>query len=240
MEMSEYAVFCKGIKKGFDLEGSRRIEVLKDLALDIKNGELLILAGPSGGGKTTLLSIISMILNTDKGDIFIKGQDVTKMTMEERENFRKIHLGFVFQSYNLLDSLTVAENVAIPLLIQGMPMQKALKEVEYALIEIGIEHKMHEYTSLLSGGEMQRVAIARAIVHQPSIVICDEPTSALDYVTGMTVMSELKRISRDKNRSVLVVTHDHRIFKFADRIAKIEDGKILDIRSAEDEVDTVI
>lgn len=224
----EYAVRCTGLIKSFG-EGNAKVNALQGVDLDIRFGELLMLVGPSGCGKTTLVSIIAGILDPDGGECALLGSDLQKMGSDERTRFRGKSVGFVFQAFNLLLSLTVAENVAVPLLIGGMDRKAAVAQAGVILESVGLGDRKNALAAQLSGGQKQRVAIARALVHQPKLIVCDEPTSNLDHAAGMQVMDILRRVATTSERAVLVVTHDPRILEFADRIAHMDDGKIVDI-----------
>lgn len=205
---------------------------LRGVDLDVLRGELLMIVGPSGCGKTTLISVIAAILGHDAGRCEVLGRDLQTMSEEERARFRRDSMGFVFQMFNLLPTLTAAENVAVPLLIAGLTWGEALKRAETTLGKVGMSARSRARPGQLSGGQQQRVAIARALVHAPALVLCDEPTSSLDHETGQAVMQEL-RSAGAADRSIVVVTHDSRIFGFADRIARMEDGRIVEITAPE-------
>jgi putative ABC transport system ATP-binding protein len=225
----ELAVRCDGVTKSFG-EGTTRVHALRGIRLEIRRGELLMLVGPSGCGKTTLISVIAGVLDRDGGACDVFGTDVQHMRQKARAVHRSLHVGFVFQSFNLLPTLTAAENAAVPLLIQGRPRREALGRARNALARFGFDGRMMEaLPRQLSGGEQQRVAIARAIVHNPRLIVCDEPTSALDHDTGQRVMGLLRGVALQEDRTLVVVTHDARIFGFADRIARMDDGLIVDV-----------
>lgn len=225
------AVSCRGIIKQYRA-GPAAVSALRGVDLDVQAGELLMLAGPSGCGKTTLLSVIAGILDRDQGECLVFGADPAGMDRRERAHWRAHTIGFVFQAYNLIPALTAAENVAIPLILNGERRPAAVRRAESMLERVGLEKRMHERPARLSGGQQQRVAIARALVHAPGLVLCDEPTSALDHDTGLAVVSLLRDVALQSDRAIIVVTHDHRIFSAADRIATMDDGRIIGIENA--------
>ena len=172
------------------------------------------------------LALIAGTLTPQTGTVEVFGQRLDGLSQEELTTFRRKHLGFVFQSFNLIPTLTVLENVMVPLLIQGAAQDVAVAKARAMLEKVGLKGREDGRPNALSGGQQQRVAIARALVHEPSLLICDEPTSALDKDTGAQIMQMVRDLSRSPDRCVVVVTHDHRIFRFADRIAEMEDGRI--------------
>lgn len=222
----ENAVICKNVKKIYG-EGTTRVEALRGVNLDVRQGELLILMGPSGSGKTTLISIIAGILTQTEGEILVNNIDLNHLPDQEKTRYRGKHVGFVFQSFNLIPMLTSQENVAIPLILNGTERKEAEKKARQLLIDVGVGEKADISPADLSGGQQQRVAIARAMIHNPDLIVCDEPTSFLDLETGIKVMELLRSIVVERKKTLIVVSHDPRITKFADRIAKLEDGKIL-------------
>jgi len=220
------AVTLKKVHKSFG-EGALRFEVLHGIDLEVKPGELLMLVGPSGSGKTTLISIIAGILGYDEGECIIFGRDFNQLSDSEKTLFRGQFLGYVFQAFNLIPMLTTAENVSIPLLLNGMDRHEAVKLSEERLEQFGLGDKIKTYPPQLSGGQQQRVAIARAVIHNPNLIVCDEPTSALDQENGHLILTHLREIVSKENKALIVVTHDSRIFEFADRIVHLEDGRIV-------------
>lgn len=222
---TDIAVDCKNLTKVYDTGGDK-VVALGGIDLQIRLGELMMLVGPSGCGKTTLISVIAGILNQDAGTCEIFGQNLLTMQHREKLKFRAANIGFVFQAYNLLPSLTAAENVSIPLILNGIKRKEAEKRGAEILEQVGLGSRTRSLPSQLSGGQQQRVAIARALVHNPKLIVCDEPTSALDHETGHHVMQLLKEVALHKDRALVIVTHDARIFDFADRIAKMDDGRI--------------
>ena len=222
------AVRARGIVKSFGT-GDTQVTVLRGIDLDIHLGEMLLLVGESGGGKTTLLSAIAGILDIDDGDIDVLGVPLSKLPAGKRTMFRGQTMGFVYQQFNLLPTLTAAENVAVPLLIQKVGRSEALKRAHTMLDRVGLSDRTEFLPKNLSGGQQQRVAIARALVNEPRLLICDEPTAALDGPNGQKIMELLREVGRSPKRCVIVVTHDSRIFHFGDRMAKLTDGRIVSI-----------
>ena len=216
--------------------GPGQVQALKGVSLALAGGELTLLSGPSGSGKTTLLSILGCILSPTSGTVRICGQSTAKMQPEDMARIRRDHVGFVFQSYHLFPTLTAADNVRLALDVRGEPFGSAIAKTHKALATVGLSHKMKSFPRHLSGGEQQRVAIARAIVADPSAILADEPTSALDSENGQAIMKVLAQIAKDQARAVLVVTHDPRIVPFANRIVRIEDGRIVGEEKAAQEV----
>ena len=239
---STAAVRCRGLSKTYDSAGTRTT-ALQGVDLDVDTGELMMLVGPSGCGKTTLISVVAGILDPDPpigvmglndgGTCRVFDRDLSAMTDRARTAWRGKHIGFVFQAFNLLPTLTAAENVSVPLLINRVPRREALARAEDALARVGLGERRRSLPKQLSGGQQQRVAIARALVHGPDLIVCDEPTSALDHDTGQRVMALLREVAVGPGRALIIVTHDERIFGFADRIAKMDDGKVVSVQSAE-------
>ena len=222
------AVRCDNVVKTYD-SGGTKVTALRGIDLDVRTGELMMLVGPSGCGKTTLISVIAGILDQDAGECEVFGQDFKSMRQRDRTAYRGHNIGFVFQAFNLLPTLTAAENVAVPLLILGTPRKDAIERAEEALRRVGLGDRTHSLPKQLSGGQQQRVAIARALVHGPKLIVCDEPTSALDHETGHKVMELLREVAVGPDRALVIVTHDARIFEFADRIAKMDDGRVVKV-----------
>jgi putative ABC transport system ATP-binding protein len=223
---TEIAVMLRDVQKEFG-EGESRVLALRGVDLDVHFGEMTLLVGPSGSGKTTLLSVIAGLLDSTSGKVEVLGEQVEKLPSKERILFRRKNLGFVFQQYNLLPALTAAENVAVPLLAAGEKTQAAVKKGTELLETLRMGKRANALPSQLSGGEQQRVAIARALIHGPRLIVCDEPTAALDAETGQAVMQLLSDAAVRSDRAIIVVTHDSRIFGFADRKAFMDDGMIV-------------
>ncbi|WP_041016959.1 ABC transporter ATP-binding protein [Criblamydia sequanensis] len=207
--------------------GASQIQALKDIYMTAFENELLMIVGPSGCGKTTLLSVIAGTLRFEEGEVVVLNQSLNGLTDDELTCFRRENIGFIFQQYHLIKTLTALENVIIPLLLNQISWSNGEFDVLDVLEKVGLGGRESSLPSQLSGGQQQRLAIARAIVHKPKLVICDEPTSALDAATGIAVLEILKKISKMPGRTVIVVTHDSRIFKFADRIYQMDDGRII-------------
>lgn len=206
------------------------VHALKDASLEVYEGELMMIVGPSGCGKTTLLSVIAGTLHFDTGSIDVLGNQLEKMSKDAITRFRSINIGFIFQLFHLIPTLTTVENACIPLIIQGKARSEASDVAKDILEKVGLGDKYDKLPRQLSGGQQQRVAMARALVHNPPLVICDEPTSALDFETGIKVMEILKHIAQTHNRTVIVVTHDHRIFHYADRVVEMDDGTVQGVK----------
>ncbi len=219
------AIAFRGVSKEFGV-GDTKTLALDDINLELPYGELVLLVGPSGCGKTTLISIIAGLLDATRGEVEVLGQNLTHMGNGRKVRFRGDNIGFVFQQYNLLPALTAAENACVPLLIAGWNRAKAVAKASELLSAVGLGSRLKSYPNQLSGGQQQRVAIARALVHEPRLLVCDEPTAALDGASGRTVMELIRKVAVQKDRAVVVVTHDNRVYDFGDRIVSMGDGRI--------------
>jgi putative ABC transport system ATP-binding protein len=222
------AVSCQGVRKHFG-EGETRIEALRGVDFGARLGELSFLVGPSGCGKTTLISVIAGLLDRTAGELTVLGTRMDDLSGAARVLFRRRNVGFVFQQYNLLPALTAAENVAVPLLAAGIPRKGAVDRAKSLLSRLGLGSRTDALPTTLSGGQQQRVALARALVHEPRLVVCDEPTAALDHANGEAVMELLAGSAVHPDRGVIVVTHDTRVFHYADSIADMDDGRIVEV-----------
>ena len=226
--MSNLAVDVSDVVKSFPA-GDTRTFALKRATLNARFGELMMIVGPSGCGKTTLLSVICGTLQCDEGRLTIFDHDLRKMKDSQITRFRCENVGFIFQQFNLIPTLTAVENASIPLVLNGHSHQDSLRRAGEVMAEVGLGDKLHSYPSQLSGGQLQRVAISRALVHEPRLIICDEPTASLDAAAGQKTLDLLKSSALKPDRCVIVVTHDNRIYHFADRIAEMEDGRVIGI-----------
>jgi putative ABC transport system ATP-binding protein len=224
------AVVCSNLEKDFG-QGESRVRVLRGVNLEIPYGEMSLLVGPSGSGKTTLISVIAGLLNPTAGHLAVLGQDLAQLKNGRAIQFRRRNLGFVFQQYNLLPSLNAVENAAVPLVAAGVSREQANEKAADLLRDLGLGDRLKAYPNTLSGGQQQRVAIARALVHEPRLIVCDEPTAALDHQSGHYVMELLRAVAVRPDRSVIVVTHDSRVFEFGDRIAYMDDAAIVGIET---------
>ena len=220
------AVQCHSLRKIYG-EEETAVEALRGVEMEVETGELLMIVGPSGSGKTTLLSVISSILHYDAGTCRVFGIDIAQLNEVEKTAFRKKNIGFVFQAFHLVPTWTALENATVPLLLNGATREEAYACGAEMLKRVGLEHRMHALPSHMSGGEQQRVAICRACIHEPRLILCDEPTSTLDHTTGIQVVELIREVAVRSGKAVVIVTHDARIFEFADRILEMEDGQIV-------------
>mgnify|MGYP000604395989 FL=1 len=221
----EAAICTRAVTRDFQA-GQQTITVLHGIDLDIRAGELTFLVGESGSGKTTLISIMCGILWPTQGEVKVFGTDIYELSDSDLVEFRLQNIGFIFQQYNLIPSIDAANNAAVPLIAQGMPIDKARARAKVLLDKLNIGDQADKLPRQLSGGQQQRVAIARALVHEPRLVVCDEPTAALDASSGRRVMDLLRDVAVAEDRACIIVTHDNRIFDLADRILVLEDGRI--------------
>jgi putative ABC transport system ATP-binding protein len=225
-QIPRMAVSCRNLVKAFASEDGA-VMALNSVNFEVGVGELVILVGPSGCGKTTLVSTVAALTEPNSGECDVMGRNIRQLSARERSDFRREKLGFVFQSFHLVPTVSVIDNVAVPLLLAGKSRKRAYDQAAKILEKLGIGHKLSARPFQLSGGQQQRVAIARALVHEPPLVLCDEPTSALDQATGRIVMRIFRECIRKRGVSMVVVSHDNRIFPYADRIVEMDDGKII-------------
>ena len=210
----------RGIKKSFGT-GDSRVNVLKGLDLDIEKGEFCVLLGPSGSGKSTLLNIIGGIDGADEGSITIEGERLEDMTEKKLSLYRRKHLGYIFQMYNLILNLTVRENIEVGAYLSDHPL-----DVDELLHTLGLYEHQKKLPNQLSGGQQQRTAIGRAIVKNPDILLCDEPTGALDYHTSKEILKLIETVNQRYGNTIIMVTHNDAIKDMADRVVKLRDGMI--------------
>ncbi len=221
------AIEVKDLVKTYG-SGETAVHALKKVDLNVFEGELLLLLGASGSGKTTLISIIGGILSATSGSCKIRGTEIVGLPQSKLPKVRLDNIGFIFQGFNLFPALTAQENVEITLDLKGIKGRKAKRKSTELLERVGLGDKLKSHPSDLSGGQKQRVAIARALAGEPHIILADEPTAALDSESGKLIMDLLQELAHEQKRSIVVVTHDNRIFDYADRIVEIEDGRIQD------------
>jgi len=219
------AVELKGVSKVYG-EGALAVQALRGIDLTVNQGEFLMLVGPSGSGKTTLLSILGCVLSQTSGEGYLFGQPLHGRKEKELPSMRLSYVGFIFQGHNLMSALTAEQNVALPLELRGYSHRAALEEARQTLVTVGLGDKLTRLPDELSGGQRQRVAVARAIAGRPPLILADEPTASLDAESGAQVTSLLKRLASERGHTVIVVTHDNRIFHLADRVVHIEDGRL--------------
>ena len=235
METLETVIKVENLRKVYKL-GTEKVIALGCVNLEIHRGEICCILGTSGSGKSTLLNMLAGLEKPTKGEIVIAGEHMEKKTENQLVAFRREHIGFIFQSFNLMGTMNAIENVALPLTFQGMDKKSRNKRAEEMLDLVGLtKHKRHR-PNQMSGGQQQRVGVARALVVEPEIIFADEPTGNLDSNTSVEVMNLMKRVVREKNQTLVMVTHDNYLAGFADIVIRIRDGKILEIeeRSGED------
>lgn len=207
-------------------EGDKDRSVLDSLNLSVKEGEMIVLLGRSGSGKSTLLNLVSGIDKPDRGKVIIGGTNLSQLDEKNRTLFRRNNIGFVFQSFNLISTLTAYENVLLPLKLKGAKDDDALNKAKQFLEDVGLGDRGDSYPDRLSGGEQQRVAIARALAHEPMLILADEPTGNLDYETGQQILDILNDLVRENGRTIMLATHDRDICKIADRVFELRGGKL--------------
>jgi putative ABC transport system ATP-binding protein len=219
------AIIADDLCKGFG-SGERKSSVLRGVSLKINRGESIFFVGPSGSGKTTLLSILGCILTPDAGRVRVLDHDVNAMTADQRNAFRRSRLGFIFQNFNLFPTLSALDNIRLMLCMHGLKLAEATDRSANLLNQVGLWHRSHLRPAQLSTGECQRVAVARSLAANPVILFADEPTASLDAENGQAVLKLLTRLVEYRGVTLVVVTHDSRIYPFADRIIRVEDGKL--------------
>ncbi|HUT23818.1 MAG TPA: ABC transporter ATP-binding protein [Sumerlaeia bacterium] len=223
--MSEVLIELRGLNKEFHLRKTT-VRALKDITLDVYLGEYLSIMGPSGSGKSTLFNMIGALDRPTSGSIRIAALDLTRLSRRQLAYFRGNHIGYVFQTYNLLPAYDALANVSMPLLFAGAPYDRALERAKEVLIRVGLGDRLTHRPEELSGGQQQRVAIARALANDPTIILADEPTGNLDQKTGEEIIRLLKSLSREMHATVITATHDHKMLDASDRILWLSDGAI--------------
>ena len=223
----ELVIDARGISKSYHT-GSGKVEALRDISLSVPAGSVMAIIGPSGSGKTTLLNLLSGLDHPDSGEVRILGQRLSELDSDSATDFRRRHIGFVFQFFNLIPTMTAADNVALPLLAEGLATPDIDKQVTAMMAAVGLSGKEQRRATELSGGEMQRVAVARALALGPALMLADEPTGNLDSVTGDGILRLLCVASRPTRRAVVIVTHSHLAAAYADRVFTMSDGRLVE------------
>ncbi|QED49305.1 ABC transporter ATP-binding protein [Cytobacillus dafuensis] len=224
--MKTPVVDVKNVKKFYGKKGENQSIALNDVSFSIHEGEFVGIMGPSGSGKTTLLNVISTLDHATDGIVQIAGNDITKMKQGQLSDFRSQKLGFIFQDFNLLDNLSIYENIALPLSLQGIPSRKIGPKVEKVAKTLGISAILSKYPSEVSGGQKQRCAAARALVHEPAIILGDEPTGALDSKNAASLLEAMTNLNEEQGVSIMMVTHDPFSASYCRRILFIQDGEL--------------
>lgn len=225
-EQSVPMIRVKGLHKVYRV-GDEQVHALRGIDLDIMRGEICCIFGTSGSGKSTLLNQLAGMEKPSKGDVFIGKAPISRMDENQLAAFRQRHLGFIFQSYNLLPFLTAVENVALPLSFHGVDKKTRTEAAAAMLKRVGLEHRLNHYPGQMSGGQQQRVGIARAFINKPKVIFADEPTGNLDTKTTLDVMDMMQRFARAYDQTIVLVTHDPEIKDYADRIVALQDGRII-------------
>ncbi len=220
--MNEIIMRADHVYKTFE-SGESVVHAVNDVSFQLKKGEMVIILGPSGAGKTTLLNLIGGMDTLSAGSLFVHDEDIGKYSRRQLTEYRRNQIGFVFQFYNLMPNLTAKENVEL-----STEMKKSSLDPEFVLKKVGLENRMDNFPSQLSGGEQQRVSIARAVAKNPDIILCDEPTGALDYVTGKEILGLLSDCARNENKTVVIVTHNSALQEMGDHLLRIKNGKIME------------
>ena len=215
----------RGIGRVFGQAGLA-VRALQPTDIAVRRGEVLVIMGPSGSGKTTLLSILGLVLKPTEGEVFVDGRSVAAASADELALLRRDRIGFIFQQFNLIPSLTAAGNASLPLLLAGVRRGERTSRARQVLNSVGMAGKWSVGPRQLSGGEQQRVSIARALINGASVLLCDEPTASLDSATGRGILAALRDLAHKEDRAVVIVTHDERVLSIADRLLRVEDGRV--------------
>ena len=218
----------QGVYKTYNL-GEATLDVLKGIDLDIKNGEFIAILGPSGSGKSTLMNMIGLLDTPSKGKVFLEGHDVSKLPESDLAQYRGKKIGFVFQQFNLIRTLTALENVTLPTIFQNKSQKEREERATKLLTLVGLSERLHHKPTELSGGQQQRVAIARSLVNNPDIILADEPTGNLDSTSGSQVFQMLQKLHSDEKKTIILVTHAQELARYAERVVSIKDGAIFKI-----------
>ncbi len=236
--MSQAVLEVRDLVKTFTLDGAP-INAVDHVSFSVHAGEFVAVVGPSGSGKTTLLSILAALLTPTSGDVFIDGEELSRMNERERVRLRRSRIGFTFQSNNLIPYLTAQENVEFMLRLNGLRARNGRARPDELLSRLGLGHRLHNLPAQLSGGEQQRVAIARALIHEPALVLADEPTAALDTQRAFQVVETFAALIHEQNRTGIMVTHDLRLCKYVDRVIQMRDGQIARQYAAREEIEAL-
>lgn len=237
--MSKSLLVCQGLRKIYQ-EAQLETEVLKGVGFELNAGELVAIVGSSGSGKSTLLHLLGALDEPTEGEVFFKGQKLNAMSANKQAKLRNQEIGFVYQFHHLLADFSAEENVAMPLLIGGVPAKQALSRAQSMLELVGLSHRLAHRPSELSGGERQRVAIARALVNRPALVLADEPTGNLDHKTALEIYDLMRKLNKESGTAFLVVTHDNELAGKLDRIMHMQDGELVSVEAADDSTAFVI
>ena len=233
MKEKDIIITIKDVNKQFDLQGNT-VYALKDICLEIFQGEYISVMGPSGSGKSTLFNMIGALDKPTSGSVSIKDVDLTSLSSSQLSHFRNNYIGYVFQSFNLLPAMSALQNVSLPILLTGVSQREAEHKAKEVLDQVGLGDRINHRPDELSGGQQQRVAIARALANEPMIILADEPTANLDLKTGEQIIEILSSLSREKGVTIVTATHDHKMLASSDRVVWISDGKIARVERRED------
>ena len=231
MRSKQHIINLEDVYKYYQM-GETTVKALQGIHIDVKRGEFLAIMGPSGSGKSTAVNMVGCLDIPTKGSIFLDGQNIAHMTESELAQIRGRKIGFIFQSFNLIPTLSALENVMLPMMFQGVPKENRVERATKLLGLVDLGDRMYHKPTELSGGQQQRVAIARSLANDPPVVLADEPTGNLDSKTGEMVMKFLSRLNTEEKKTIIMVTHDAKLAKHADRIAFLKDGKIMSVKKA--------